>query len=370
MVTDGQLVSDEVRASPGGAVISATGYWVKAPLVRPYGLSFGTLEEFDLVLVRLVDESGRVGFGESCPVPPYSPETAAEVWAAVQSTLPALVGREPGELVAGLVTRGDGPAGFSFVACTTALEALLDPPQSEAELLVPIVGTVQAVDEAGLDAEIARLVGLGHRTVKVKVGFEPADDLRRVGMIRRLAPAGVRLRLDANEAWDLEQARRFLGGLDPEGIDLLEQPLSRDRWEDFEVLAAEYPQVALMLDESVGSKESVRRAAEVGATVVKFKLMKAGSRQVLRRRISQARELGLSVVVGNGVAGVVDNWYEASSSREADRPGEMNGSLKLSDGIIDERPDVVDGRLRFPAGFSLRVDVSDLQRRSHQIVRG
>lgn len=357
------------RAVAGSPVVSAEAYWVRAPLQRPYGLSFGTLSAFDLVLVRLVDETGRVAFGESCPVPPYSPESSEEVWARVGAVLPGLRDRDPAAAVDELVELGDGPQGFSYVAPTTALEALLDPPESDEGLAVPVVGTVQAADERELPEEVARLVGLGYRTLKVKVGFDPAEDLRKIGLVRGCVPDGVQLRLDANEAWDLTQASRFLAGLDGDGIELLEQPLPRERWDWFSTLAEEHRHIPLMLDESIGSEQSVRRAADAGARLVKFKLMKAGSRRVLRQRMELARSLGLSAVVGNGVAGVTDNWYEALCARGSDRVGEMNGNLKLTDAIFDERPRLQDGQLRFPAGFGLRVSVEALEARSVASVR-
>lgn len=351
------------------AVVSAAAYWICAPLATPYGLSFSTLYEFDLVLVRLVADDGRVAFGESCPVPPYSPESAAQVWGRVGGALARMRGQDPRTALESLVESADGPEAFSYVAPATALEGLLEPIEQTEQLAVPVVGTVQAADERRLPAEVDRLVGLGHSTLKLKVGFDPTQDLRRVGLVRRSVPAGVQLRLDANEAWNLDQARRFLSGLDPEGVELLEQPLARDRWAGFASLADEHRHVSLMLDESIGSEASLRRAADAGARIVKLKLMKAGSRRVLLRRIRLAAELGLSVVVGNGVAGVADNWYESLCAHGSDRVGEMNGSLKLADPVFRERPVLRNGMLCFPPGFELRAGAEALERRSQRTVR-
>jgi L-alanine-DL-glutamate epimerase-like enolase superfamily enzyme len=357
------------QAQHTAQVVEASAYWVRAPLTKPYGLSFATLSVFDLVLVRFVGEDGTVAFGESCPVPPYSPESSEQVWARVCEVLADLRGRDPRAALDLLVELADGSEAFSYVAPATALESLLDPPDSSAEVAVPVVGTVQAADERQLPAEVERLLALGHRTLKVKVGFDPADDLRRVRLLQRYCAAEVQLRLDANEAWDRMQAGRFLAGLDPSGIELVEQPVPRERWDWFCALADEHREVPLMLDESISSESSVRRAAEAGARIVKFKLMKAGSRRVLRRRMDTAAGLGLSVVVGNGVAGVVDNWHEALCARSADRVGEMNGNLKLSDAVFADRPVLRDGLLRFPAGFSPTADAAALERRSHRVMR-
>ena len=59
----------------------------------------------------------------------------------------------------------------------------------------------------------------------------------------------------------------------------------------------------LMLDESIGGEEDLRRASGIpNVRYVKFKLMKSGSIARLRRLMARAAALGLGVVVGNGVA--------------------------------------------------------------------
>jgi len=353
----------------GPTVTAASAYWVQAPLTRPYGLSFGTLNAFDLILVRLEDSSGRVGFGESCPVPPYSKESAEDVWAAVSKHLPELCGQDVVTTAQAHADRADSAEAFSHVATATAFEALVDPPSNGAELRVAVVGAVQTHDPRELPAEVRRLSDLGYRTLKVKVGFDPDEDLARLEVIQGCVVEGIQLRLDANEAWDLSQAQEFLAGLDPEGVELLEQPFPRARWDWFAALTKENPVVPLMLDESIHDEQSIRQAAEAGADIVKLKLMKVGSRAALQKRTRFAQELGMSVVIGNGVAGVVDNWHEALCVGDTNRAGEMNGNLKLQDGVVDQRPTLDAGDLRFPAGFAISVDEDALVRRSRQTLR-
>lgn len=353
----------------GPAVTAASAYWVQAPLTRPYGLSFGTLNAFDLILVRLEDSSGRVGFGESCPVPPYSKESAEEVWAAVTKRLPELCGQDVVTAALAHAGRADSAEAFSHVAIATACEALADPPSNSEELRVPVVGAVQTHDPRELPAEVGRLSDLGYRTLKVKVGFDPGEDLARLKVVQDCVADDVRLRLDANEAWNFSQAEEFLAGLNPKGIELLEQPFPRERWDWFAALKKNHPVVPLMLDESIHDEQSIRQAAEAGADIVKLKLMKVGSRAALQKRTRFAQELGMSVVIGNGVAGVVDNWHEALCVSPTNRAGEMNGNLKLENAVVDQRPTLDAGDLRFPAGFAISVDEDMLARHSRQTLR-
>lgn len=350
-------------------LVETSAYWIRTALRAPYELSFGTLNAFDVIVVRVVDNCGRVGYGESCPVPPYSAETAEEVWRRIKGILPEICESDAPTALEKLRKRAESRESFSYVAPSTAVEDLVEPPHVDGALCVPVVGAVltHCLDE--IPAEIQRLTDQGYRTLKVKVGFDPANDLANIRLIKSCMPDGVQLRLDANEAWDLAQASGFLNELDPTDIELLEQPFPRNRWDWVTALKQENHEVPLMLDESIHMEDSIERAAASGVDIVKLKLMKAGSRSALYRRMRLAQQLGLSVVIGNGVAGVVDNWHEAQCALATGRAGEMNGNLKIKDAVFDQRPSLESGQLRFPAGFALSAREDKLVRRSQQIMR-
>ena len=113
-------------------------------------------------------------------------------------------------------------------------------------LLAPMAAT----EPAAIDEEMERWVGQGYTTLKVKVGKDVAADLERVRRIQECARGRVTLRLDANRAFDREQAIAFAAGLDPAGIELFEQPCPTEAWEDNAAVAAASP-VPLMLDEPI-----------------------------------------------------------------------------------------------------------------------
>ena len=76
----------------------------------------------------------------------------------------------------------------------------------------------------------------GWRTLKMKVGGDPADDERRAGIIREvIGPAG-RLLMDANQVWDVDEAIARMERLAPFDPYWIEEPTSPD-----DVLAHEYP---------------------------------------------------------------------------------------------------------------------------------
>jgi L-alanine-DL-glutamate epimerase-like enolase superfamily enzyme len=69
----------------------------------------------------------------------------------------------------------------------------------------------------------------GYRAVKMKVGREnPAEDVERVGSVRRVVGPGTRLMLDANQAWTAGEAIRRTTLLRPFHPFWLEEPLLAD----------------------------------------------------------------------------------------------------------------------------------------------
>ena len=82
---------------------------------------------------------------------------------------------------------------------------------------------------AELEAEAARLLDQGYRALKMKVGHDDArEDRRRVEAVRRRIGDDILLMVDANQKWDLMQAKHGAHLL--EGFDLawLEEPLHPD----------------------------------------------------------------------------------------------------------------------------------------------
>ena len=325
------------------------------PLARPYHLSFATLRHFELFLVAARID-GREGLGECVPLPGYSPESAESVWASLRAQAPALAGRPADEALAALeLERERRP--FAATPLVAAIETALERRAPATEAVVPLVGTVGGNDaeEAAGDAE--RLLAAGHRTLKVKVGWDPAADARRVARIQHAVAGRALLRIDANQAWDLEQARSFVERVEPVGIELFEQPFPPAAWEQSVALARISP-LPLMLDESIESEADLERAIGLGcAQVVKFKLAKAGGLAALERLIRRARAGGLEVVLGNGVAGDIENLGEILiAARLVDTVGEMNGFLKPKVRLLGNPYEVVAGSAVVGVGYAPEVD--------------
>ncbi|QGN35747.1 o-succinylbenzoate synthase [Microlunatus sp. Gsoil 973] len=144
----------------------------------------------------------------------------------------------------------------------------------------------------------------GCRTAKVKVadpGSKPSDDLARVAAVRAaLGPAG-RVRVDANGAWDVDEALAALTELSAFGLEYAEQPCGtveelaqlRRRLRD------RGPVVPIAADESIRRADDPYRVAELeAADIAVLKVQPLGG---VRACLEIAERIGLPVVVSSAV---------------------------------------------------------------------
>ena len=311
-------------------IVGVRADWIRLPLRRPYVVTYDAIEHFDIFLTSMRFADGTVAYGEACPVPGYSSDTAQSLWKGIRTLLPSLRDTERGAFVDRVAHYlADQP--FLVAALITPLEWPRVTRTLQADAEVPLIGTILGDTPDAMERDVHELLTAGYRTLKMKVGWDVDKDLRKVATVQEAVRAtGIRpfLRIDANQGYSLEQARAFLSALDPEFVQLFEQPVGDD-WNAIARLS--HPDVPIMLDESIVDLDAIRRAAELpGVGFVKFKLMKSGSFAHLYEEIALARELGLNVVLGNGVAGDIGCLGEAIVSAQLglEHAGEMNGFLK------------------------------------------
>ena len=323
----------------------------RIPLTRPYVLSFGPVAALDTVYLLLEGE-GRVGLGEVTPLPGYNHETLDSVLAALRGAAAGIAG---GAAWAEAVARIEAADPFAASGLACAFEtwaegeavAFRSPVPGPVRLAAFCAGATPA--ETGENA--AALAGQGFTTLKLKVGaLRPEADAARVKAAAAAAPAGVGLRLDANQAYAPDQALALCRELEGvAAVALLEQPFKPDQWDRFADLAGRVA-LPLMLDESIWAPEDVRRAADCGAKLVKFKLCKHPGLAGTRRMVAEARRAGLAVVYGNGVQTALGNHLEFRLCAELGigLAAESNGFLKPA---------------ASPVGHSLAVDRGEVRDR-------
>ena len=252
------------------------------PFGEPFATAGGVVAARELLLLRLEDRDGAVGYGEAAPFEPYDGVPIEPVAAALRS--------------ADLEQPG-GANGLPAHARAALEMALLDLRARRDGRAVGEPGAdaiaVNRTLPAGPPEEVARRardgVRAGYSCFKLKVGLP--DDVERVAAVRAAVGPWPALRLDANGAWSVSEAIRMARLLAPYDIELLEQPC-RTLAELGEVRRA--VDVRLAADEPVASASDVERAAAGEACdAVNIKLASSGGFSAARAALRSAAEHGL-----------------------------------------------------------------------------
>jgi L-alanine-DL-glutamate epimerase-like enolase superfamily enzyme len=204
---------------------------------EPLTTAYATLQERAVLFLSLEDSEGRRGFGEAAPLKPFEGVGVGEVAAALAELQRQLAAVDaPGNLEELrwllVALRNRSRQSHALAAVETALLDLagqiLGVPLYS--LLAPVgggrpvavSGAIEGVSGEVAARKAAELIAAGYGTIKVKVGV--GDDLERVAAVRSVAP-GATIRLDANGAWSLAEAKERVGALLPFRPALCEEPV-------------------------------------------------------------------------------------------------------------------------------------------------
>ncbi|KDA04944.1 O-succinylbenzoate synthase [Microbacterium sp. CH12i] len=165
---------------------------------------------------------------------------------------------------------------------------------------IPVNATVPAVAAADVVGVLARFPGC--RTAKVKVaeaGQHLSDDIARVRAVRDVMGPLGRVRIDANAAWNVDEAERALHALAEFDIEYAEQPCATVE-ELAEVRArVKYMGILIAADESIRKAEDPIAVARAGAAdLIVIKAQPLGG---IRRALDIVAESGLPAVVSSAL---------------------------------------------------------------------
>lgn len=314
--------------------VSITTDRVKSKLKHPYNLAIGAVYEFDSIITIIKNED-RMVWGEATPLHGYSWETADSIWETVNRCRDE-AGGDP-EKLKQAAEESSSRAPFAAASMISAVEKFRNIPfywQFE-DVEIPLAGIVNGETEEEIEKEVKALATDGYGTLKAKLLGDVIGDIDRIKKIQELTGRDTKLRLDANQSYDIGRVERLFKEIDVGRLELLEQPFERNAWKAVKALSGWSP-VPIMLDESIWNADDIEKAAEAGAGFVKLKLMKHTSISNTIDLAKKARELGLKVILGNGVQtdlGCADECfiYKAAGLEYA---GEMNGFLKLDNTLL------------------------------------
>jgi len=329
------------------------------------------------VMVKVTDEDGVVGWGESVPIPKWSDETLETVTTTIRHYLaPELVGRDPGDIVGAheVMERAIAPgfstgqpiakAGIDIALHDLAarlvgkpVHALLGRGPGEALTLSWTVNP-RTLDE--VDGLVAQGRERGYRHFNVKVAPDVEFDVALCRRVRALAPEGF-LWADANGGYTEEQAQRAAPRLAEAGVEVLEAPLRPNRIAGYQALKRQGA-LPILMDEGLLSPVELAEFIHLGMLDgVAMKPARCGGLLPARRQIELVNEAGLLWLA----SGLTDPDVSLAASValfaafDQRRPCALNGPQFLAQSYLKAPLVPVDGRLGVPGGPGLGVTVDE-----------
>lgn len=269
---------------------------VPITLREPFITSLRRVESYPVIRLRIELESGEVGIGECVATPQISGDSHE----AILTELNSLVGN--GELPP------DRYSGFLPSAKAAIDLALWNIDNEYPALTIKSDVTVPIASLEAIPALLQERIAAGFTSFKVKVGESTITELiSRIALIREIVGADALIRIDPNQAWDFDFARRALIALTDSGanIEYVEQPLPKDDLLGHKRLADESA-IPLMADESCFSLSDLDRLLEVGGfKYLNVKLLKSGGIRPALELARRATAAGLQVSVGSMMEGEI-----------------------------------------------------------------
>ncbi|MCH2202219.1 MAG: hypothetical protein MK102_09620 [Fuerstiella sp.] len=310
---------------------SLTAFQVPIALRSPVRHASHVRHHNETLVVRCELSNGYVGWGEGLPRTYVTGESIGSVWQHLQessfkplqekfqdvheasdmfdqfllATVPAPSGVTPRECFGNSVRcaleialldaacRSDGQSLGDFIS---SLPEAVEIIEQQNEVFYSGAITSMTARRQWLSAWKMKLFGFN--SVKVKVGADAIADRDCLRRIRGILGPGVDIRIDANEAWRIEEIVSRMDRLQPFRPTSLEQPVPHAQVADLAQVRSRIS-VPVMLDESLCCEEDGRRAIDQqSCDLFNIRLSKCGGIRSSIRLVAMAVSNGLGYQLG------------------------------------------------------------------------
>jgi L-Ala-D/L-Glu epimerase len=138
----------------------------------------------------------------------------------------------------------------------------------------------------------------GANILKVKLGKNAVEDVERIKMIRETIGNELKIRVDANQGWDFDEAVFALQAIGKYDIEFCEQPM-RTWYDDRLPELMKLSPVKIMADESVYNHHDARKQINSGSChYINIKMAKSGGIFEAKKIHDIAAEKGIPCMMG------------------------------------------------------------------------
>ena len=281
------------------------------PLARPFKTALRTVSNVEDIVVKVVADDGRCGYGEAPPTAVITGDTKGSIVAAIRDHIaPAIMGMDIEDLEAvlqriqsALVKNTSAKAAVDMAVYdlfgqlyNAPLYRLLGGARTSFQTDITIsVNDVPTMVADSLDA-----VSKGYDILKIKVGKEGLADIPRIAAIREAVGPDVKIRVDANQGWNAKDAVRIITAMEDRGLDpeLVEQPVPAHDLAGMRAIT-QAVHTPILADESVFSPADAAQIIQTeAADLINIKLMKTGGIYNALKICALAEVYGVECMIG------------------------------------------------------------------------
>lgn len=287
---------------------------ISIPLKKTFKTALRTVDSAENTVVLIHTDDGLTGFGEAPPTKAITGEDNESIRAAINEyIIPALTGQDMSDMdvlqqkLHGAVSGNNSAKAAVDMALYDLYTRQLGKPlyqylggyRNKVETDI----TISINEPEEMEADAAAAAEQGFSALKLKVGIDAGKDVQRVKCIRNAVGKDMKIRLDANQGWEVDEAIRTIRTLEDLDLDieLVEQPVKA---RDFAGLKKVKDNVntIIMADESMFTAQDARELLEMqAADLLNIKLMKCGGIYKALQIVEIAEEYGVECMLGSMV---------------------------------------------------------------------
>ncbi len=338
-------------------------------LTRPYTISYETFDSVENIFLEIETEGGITGIGSGSPSAFVTGETMESAKEKLVEIFNILEGADLRKMAA-IISRiqqlfPNNPAvrAAADIALHDAYAKMLDIPLVDlwgrAHIKLPTSITIGIKSIPDSIEEAKEYIGRGFKAIKLKTGKSVAEDVAIFSKIRETVGKSIKIRVDANQGYSVEETIAFYKQTKKLGLELMEQPMHYDKVKLMKKLPPSIRQIC-MADENLKTTQNALQLAQkpLHFGLYNIKLMKCGG-------IAAGREIAAIANLGNiglmwgcmdeSIISITAGLHAAMSS-PATRYLDLDGSLDLAKDVVKGGFILEDGYMRIGEGIGLGVE--------------
>lgn len=339
---------------------SVSAYRKNLALSKPYTIAYQTIADVENIFLEIELENGIIGIGAANPSPDVVGESPDDTIKNLESEfVENLVGKNIlhfSQMIDDTKSKFPNLPGTQAaidIALHDAFGKFLEIPVVEfyAQKIkaLPTSVTIGIKNTEETLKEAAEYIKQGFKIVKVKMGLNVEEDIERVIKLHEKFGHILKVRVDANQGYDINSLKLFLDKTIDAEVELIEQPLrvSKEKelmeidWDDRQFFAA---------DESLKNAQKALQLANEPKPfgIYNIKLMKCGGIKGALEIAVIAQNAGIDLFWGcndESIVSITAALHAAFASNNT-KYIDLDGSFDLSEDIVSGGFILEDGYMR------------------------